>query len=256
MIKRQGYLEKLSLFIDKPVIKIITGMRRSGKSVILQLLREELVQRGINQQRIIYLDFESLSTVPMHNSDALYGYLTRLASLQNEQQRFYIMLDEIQRVKGWERVIASLRVDIDCDIYITGSNSELLSADIAALLAGRYVEIRIHPLSFAEHLEFTAAKEKSRVKDKNCQFADYLRCGGLPGIHEMNIDSDALIPYLTDIFNSVLLKDVISRNKIRDTELLERTIYFLMDNIGSIFSAKRISDFLKSQNRRLSTETI
>ena len=247
-------MEKVRLFIDKPVVKVITGMRRSGKSVILKLLREELLQRRIRPEQILYLNFESLGTASLQEADALYAFVASIA--RQQRRRFYIMLDEIQLIKGWERTIASFRVDFNCDIYITGSNTSLLSADIGALLAGRYVEIRIHPLSFAEHLNFTAAMGEDQGKDLNRQFADYLRWGGLPGIHEMNINTDAVTPYLLDIYNSVLLKDVISRHRIRDTELLERTICFLMDNIGNIFSAKRVSDFLKSQNRRLSTETI
>ena len=247
-------MEKVRLFIDKPVVKVITGMRRSGKSVILKLLREELLQRRIRPEQILYLNFESLGTASLRDADALYAFVVNLA--RQQRKRFYIMLDEIQRINGWEQAIASFRVDLNCDMYITGSNNSLLSADIATLLAGRYVEIRIHPLSFAEHLNFTAEMGENEGKDINRQFADYLRWGGLPGIHEMNINTDAVTPYLLDIYNSVLLKDVVSRHRIRDTELLERTIWFLMDNVGNIFSAKRISDFLKSQNRRLSTETI
>ena len=254
MIRRELYLEKIRLFIDKPVIKVITGMRRSGKSVILKLLLEELLQRGIPAERILYLNFETLSAGALHDAQTLYEFVVSAAKQQ--PSRLYIMLDEIQRISGWERAIASFRLDLDCDIYITGSNSGLLSADIAAMLAGRYVEIKIHPLSFSEHLDFTAAMAEDKGKDLKRQFADFLRYGGLPGIHEMDINTGAVIPYLLDIFNSVLLKDVISRHRIRDTELLERTVLFLMDNVGNIFSAKRISDFLKSQNRRLSTETI
>jgi predicted AAA+ superfamily ATPase len=247
-------MEKLRVFIDKPVVKVITGMRRSGKSVILKLLHEELLKRKVPQENIVYLDFESMGTIPLANTDELYSYVIKKA--HRKKSRLYIMLDEIQQIQGWEKVIASLRIDINCDIYITGSNSGLLSADIAAALAGRYVQIRIHALSFAEHLDFTAAMEEDRGKDRSRQFADFLRCGGLPGIHEMNINSEAVYPYLLDIYNSVLLKDVISRYHIRDIELLERTVHFLMLNMGNIFSAKRISDFLKSQNRRLSVETI
>jgi len=254
MISRDLYMEKLRVFIDKPVVKVITGMRRSGKSVILKLLREELLKNKVPQENIIYLDFESMGTIPLANTDGLYSYVLKKA--QRKKNRLYIMLDEIQQIKGWEKVIASLRIDINCDIYITGSNSGLLSADIAAALAGRYVQIRIHALSFAEHLDFTAAMGEDRGKDRNRQFLDFLRCGGLPGIHEMNINTGAVYPYLLDIYNSVLLKDVISRYRIRDIELLERTVHFLMLNAGNIFSAKRVSDFLKSQNRRLSVETI
>jgi len=254
MIERQIYIEKIRVFIDKPVVKVITGMRRSGKSVVLKLLREELLKKKVPQENIIYIDFESLGTVSFANTRELYSYIIKKAG--RNRKRLYIMLDEIQQIQGWEKVIASLRIDINCDIYVTGSNSGLLSADIAAVLAGRYVQIRIHPLSFAEHLNFTAVMGEDAGKDRSRQFLDYLRCGGLPGIHEMNINTDAVYPYLLDIYNSVLLKDVISRNRIRDIELLERTIHFLMNNAGNIFSAKRISDFLKSQNRRLSVETI
>ena len=259
MIVRETYLEKIRLFIDKPVIKVITGMRRSGKSVILKLLREELLRKGIREDRILYLNFESLGAASLRNADALHSFVVDTArgnQPRRKAARLYIMLDEIQKIEGWERAVASLRVDLDCDIYITGSNSGLLSADIAAALAGRYVEIRIHPLSFAEHLDFTAAAGEAGNKDMNRQFTDFLRFGGLPGIHEMNIDSGAVIPYLLDIYNSVLLNDVVGRHHIRDTELLERVIVFLMDNVGNIFSAKRIADFLKSQNRRIGTETI
>ena len=247
-------MEKFRVFIDKPVVKVITGMRRSGKSVILKLLREELLQQGIPEERIIYLNFESLGTASLRDTHTLYTFVDGI--VRQKPGRFYIMLDEIQRISGWEQAIASFRVDFDCDIYITGSNNGLLSGDIAEVLAGRYVEIRIHPLSFAEHLDFTAAMGEDSGKDLNRQFADYLRYGGLPGIHEMNINTGAVTPYLLDIFKSVMLKDVIIRHRIRDTDLLERTILFLMDNVGNIFSAKRISDFLKNQNRRLSTETI
>jgi len=254
MIKRDLYIERIRLFIDKPVIKVITGMRRSGKSVILRLLQEELLGRSIPSERILYLNFESMDTVSLQNVDALYMFVSRAA--RQMPGRFYILLDEVQRINGWEKAIASFRTDLDCDVYITGSNNGLLSADVAALLAGRYVEIRIHPLSFAEHLDFTAEMREDEGKDLNRQFADFLRCGGLPGIHEMRIGTGAHIPYLMDIYNSVLLKDVISCHRIRDTELLERIIFFLMDNVGNLYSAKRISAFLKSQNRRLSTETI
>jgi predicted AAA+ superfamily ATPase len=253
VIARKTYIEKARLFIDKPVIKVITGMRRVGKSVLLKLLREELIQRGIPQERILYFDFESLGMASLQDADALYAFVVNIVMQQTG--RFYIMLDEIQRINKWERAIASFRVDLDCDIYITGSNNSLLSPDIASLLAGRYVEIRIHPLSFTEHLDFTSQGDK-KEKNLNRQFTDFLRCGGLPGIHEMGINSEAVTPYLLDIYNSVLLKDVISYNRIRDTDLLERIVHFLMDNVGNIFSAKRISDFLKSQSRRLGTETI
>ena len=251
MIKRETYIKTISLFIGKPVIKVLTGMRRCGKSVILRLLREELLEQGIPEQNIIYLNFESMGIRQFLDADSLYNYIVSIT--RDVSGRFYIMLDEVQRVKNWEHTVASLRVDFDCDIFITGSNNSLWSGNIGELLAGRYIEIRIHPLSFAEHLLFT---KEGVASDINSQFMDYLHYGGLPGIHEMGIHSPAVIPYLLDIYNSVLLKDVISRNNIRDTELLERIINYLMDNTGNIFSAKRISDFLKNQNCRIGTETV
>ncbi|MDR3171090.1 MAG: ATP-binding protein [Treponema sp.] len=254
IIRREGYLEKIRIFIDKPVIKIITGMRRSGKSVILSLIREELLERKIEGERILYLNFESQSLSNLATMEVLYDYVTEYAA--KTAGRLYIMLDEVQRVGGWERAAASFPVDFDCDLYITGSNADLLSGEFHTLLAGRFVEIPVYPLSFAEHLVFTKAKREDEGKDQNRQFLDFLQFGGLPGIHEMDINSEAVFPYLTDIYNSVLLKDVIARHRIRDIELLERIVKFLMDNVGNIFSAKSIGDFLKNQGRRLSVETV
>jgi predicted AAA+ superfamily ATPase len=258
LIQRKYYLEKARAFIDKPVIKVITGMRRSGKSVILALLREELLSRGIGEDQILYLNFESRSLDNLTDGAGLYRHVISSVppKKRGKSRRLYIMLDEIQRVKDWERTAASFRVDLDCDIYITGSNADLLSGELHTLLAGRFVEIPVYPLSFSEHLEFTGAFGEDKGKDRTAQFMDYLRYGGLPGIHEMNINTEAVFPYLQDIFNSVILKDVIARRRIRDVELLERIVRFLMDNIGNIFSAKTISDFLKNQGRRISSETV
>ncbi|MDR0290995.1 MAG: AAA family ATPase, partial [Treponema sp.] len=198
MIRREIYMEKVRRFIDKPVVKVITGMRRCGKSVILKLIREELAQRGIPPEQILYFNFESMGIAFLREADALYAFIANIARQQQSSQRrpkrLYIMLDEVQRIAQWEQAVASFRVDLNCDIYITGSNSKLLSGNIAELLAGRYVEIRIHPLSFAEHLNFTAAMGEDKGKDLNRQFADYLQYGGLPGIHEMDINSDAVTP--------------------------------------------------------------
>jgi predicted AAA+ superfamily ATPase len=258
LIQRTYYLEKARVFIDKPVIKVITGMRRCGKSVILTLLKEELLSRNIRQEQIIYLNFESRSLDSLTDGLALYRYVTSAIPPKGrgKRSRLYIMLDEIQRVKDWERTVASFRVDLDCDIYITGSNANLLDGELHTLLAGRFVEIPVYPLSFREHLEFTRVFKEDKDKDRTAQFMDYLQFGGLPGIHEMNIDTEAVFPYLYDVFNSVMLKDVIVRRRIRDVELLERVVRFIMDNMGNIFSAKTVSDFLKNQGRRLSTETV
>lgn len=254
MIIREQYMQQICDFIDKPVIKIITGMRRCGKSVLLDLTRQELLKRKVPEANIIMMNFESLRYEDLKDYKSLYkAVITKAANLHG---KVYILLDEIQEVTNWEPVINSLRVDLDCDIYLTGSNARLLSSELATLLAGRYIEIKVYPLTFKEYLTFAATNPEEAAFNKQEHFRNYLRFGGLPGIHQMKWDSVRIYQYLTDIYNSVLLKDVISRNKIRDTALLERIVLYLMDNIGNTFSAKTITDFLKSQGRKLSTETV
>lgn len=254
MIIREQYTQQICDFIDKPVIKIITGMRRSGKSVLLDLTKQELLKRNIPEENIIMMNFESLRYEELKDYKALYkAVLTKAEKLQG---KIYILLDEIQEVANWETAINSFRVDLDCDIYITGSNARLLSSELATLLAGRYIEIKVYPLTFKEYLQFAAENPEEAKLSKQAHFRNYLRFGGLPGIHQMKWDAVRIYQYLTDIYNSVLLKDVISRNKIRDTALLERIVLYIMDNIGNTFSAKTITDFLKSQGRKLSTETV
>lgn len=254
MIAREKYMKQIRDFIDKPVIKVLTGMRRSGKSALLELIIEELLSRGIPKQHIIHINFESLRYENLKEYHALYTELSSQADKINGKA--YILLDEIQEVSGWEQVVNSLRVDYDCDIYVTGSNARLLSGELATLLAGRYVEIRIYPLDFQEYLDFAASNPDEANLTRQEHFANFLRFGGLPGIHQMRWEETRVMQYLTDIYNSVLLKDVIARNNIRDTALLESIVQYLMDNIGNTFSAKTISDFLKSQGRKLSTETV
>lgn len=254
MIVRERYMRQIRDFMDKPVVKIITGMRRCGKSALLELTRQELLSRGIGTQNIISINFESLRYEALKNFRALYAEISSRA--EKADGKLYVLLDEIQEVNGWEQVINSLRVDFDCDIYVTGSNAKLLSGELATLLAGRYVEIRVYPLDFQEYLDFAATNAEEAQLPRQEQFANFLRFGGLPGIHQMKWDEERIMQYLHDIYNSVLLKDVIARNKIRDTALLESIVLYLMDNIGNTFSAKTISDFLKGQGRKLSTETV
>lgn len=254
MIIREQYMQQIRDFIDKPVVKIITGMRRSGKSVLLDLTGQELLKRNIPKENIIMMNFESLRYENLKDYRALYNAIMEKAEAVSG--KIYILLDEIQEVTEWEKAIDSFRIDLNCDIYITGSNARLLSSELATLLAGRYVEIKIYPLTFKEYLLFAKANPDEVNFNTQEHFRNYLRFGGLPGIHQMKWDSVRIYQYLTDIYNSVLLKDVISRNKIRDTALLERIVLYLMDNVGNTFSAKTITDFLKSQGRKLSTETV
>ena len=254
MIVRERYMRQIRDFMDKPVVKIITGMRRCGKSALLELTRQELLGRGVGEQNIIYINFESLRYEALKDYKALYAKISEQG--EKVTGKLYVLLDEIQEVNAWEQVINSLRVDFDCDIYVTGSNAKLLSGELATLLAGRYVEIRVYPLDFQEYLDFAATNADEVQLSRQEQFANFLRFGGLPGIHQMKWEEERIMQYLHDIYNSVLLKDVIARNKIRDTALLESIVLYLMDNIGNTFSAKTISDFLKSQGRKLSAETV
>lgn len=252
MIDRPFYLQRILSFQNSGLIKVITGMRRSGKSSLLLLYRDWLRNQGIADEDIIYINFESLSNEEWTDYKKLYEAITSIS--KERKRKIFLLLDEIQNVHSWEKVINSLRIDIDCDITITGSNAKLLSGELATHLAGRYIEIQVYPLSFEEYLSFrNAQSEQGKVPE---YFEEFLKLGGMPGLHEIHGISTAKYQYLSDIFDSVLLKDVISRNNIRDTELLRRIIIFLMDNIGSSFSAQTVSNFLKNQGRRLSTETV
>lgn len=179
MIVRERYMRLIRDFMDKPVIKIITGMRRSGKSALLELTRQELLDRGVDRKNIIFINFESLRYEALRDYKALYAEIIKIAG--QTEGRIYVLLDEIQEVNTWEQVINSLRVDLDCDIYVTGSNAKLLSGELATLLAGRYVEIQVYPLDFDEYLAFAAENEDEAKLSKREQFANFLRFGGLPG---------------------------------------------------------------------------
>ena len=254
MIKRELYMSKIRDFVDKPLIKVITGIRRSGKSMLLMMVRDEILERGISKENIININFESLQYIHLKDYLTLYNEIKLKAD--KTKGKLYILLDEIQDVDGWEKAVNSFRVDFDCDIYVTGSNAKLLASELATHIAGRYIEIRIYPLSFAEYIEFTKTNNEEQNLTREQHFTNYIRFGGLPGIHLMKWEEQIINQYLTDIYNSVLLKDVISRSGIRDTALLESIIAFIMDNIGNTFSAKTVSDFLKSQGRKLSHETV
>jgi predicted AAA+ superfamily ATPase len=252
MIQRTSYLTQLSQWIDKPLVKILTGIRRSGKSTVLLLLKEVLQNKGIPENDIISINFESFTTEHLKNASALYAHLTALMS---KEKKFYLLLDEIQEVQDWEKVINSLLVDYQVDIYLTGSNSHLLSSELATYLAGRYIEIPVYTLSFGEYLEFNIAYQNPILSRKEA-FISYLRKGGFPLVNTSNYDEQATYKVIRDIYASVLLRDTIQRYKIRDIELLERVIRYAFDNIGNTFSGKNISDYFKSQFRKTDVNTI
>ena len=251
MIFRPIYLDQLKKWINKPQIKIITGIRRSGKSTVLALLNEELIKQGTNKECIIALNFESFASEPLKNALALYQYIED--KIKNKQ-KYYILLDEIQEVTNWEKVVNSLLVDYNVDIYITGSNSHLLSSDLATYLAGRYVEIPVYTLSYLEFLDFKTYYFPNQAAQ--APFIEYLRKGGFPVIHTTNYDDDTAYKVIQDIYASVILRDTVQRYKIRDIELLERVIRYAFNNIGNTFSGKNIADYFKSQHRKTDVNTI
>ena len=254
MLKRDEYIKKIVPFIDKDVIKVLTGIRRSGKSVMLKLLMEELKNRGINENQFIYINFENLKYRNLKNYERLYDFI--LNKVDNKYKSYYIFLDEIQEVEEWEKCVNSLRVDEDFnfDIYITGSNAKLLSGELSTYLAGRYIEFVVYPFSFKEFFEIM--KEKNKEIDLKEAFQDYVKFGGMPFLHNLDYNYEASMQYLQDLYASIILKDITQRNNIRDTDLLERIINYVVMNIGNTFSATSISKFFKSENRKVATETI
>ena len=252
MIQRERYINKIKPFIGKDIIKVLTGIRRSGKSVMLRLIQEEIRRQGIAETQFISFNFESMENADFCTANSLYQELKkRISSIQG---KVYLFFDEIQEVEQWEKCINSVRVDFDCDIYITGSNAKLLSGELASYLGGRYVEFVVFPFSFEEYLE--SIKQENEEFSVTKEFKNYLEMGGMPFLGNLRYDKDASMQYLRDVYNSVLLKDVVQRNNIRDVELLERMILYLLDKVGHSFSARSISNYLKQENRKVSTETI
>ena len=254
MLKRDEYIKQIVPFIDKDVIKVLTGIRRSGKSVMLKLLMEELKNRGINENQFIYINFENLKYRNLKNYERLYDFI--LNKVDDKYKSYYIFLDEIQEVEEWEKCVNSLRVDEDFnfDIYITGSNAKLLSGELSTYLAGRYIEFVVYPFSFKEFFEIM--EEKNKEIDLKEAFQDYVKFGGMPFLHNLDYNFEASMQYLQDLYASIILKDITQRNNIRDTDLLERIINYVVMNIGNTFSATSISKFFKSENRKVATETI
>lgn len=247
---RDKYLNQLIAFKDKPFIKVITGIRRCGKSFLLDIYEEYLISTGIKKDDIIKINFESLAFEHIKDYKDLYK---EVKDNINTETRTYILLDEIQVVKEWEKAVNSFLVDFDVDIYITGSNAYLLSSELSTFLSGRYVEIKMLPLSFKEYLEFMGINENDNV---NKAFEDYLLYGGLPSVTLLNNEPLTIRPFLSGIYNTVIMKDVVSRNNIRDVALLEAVIKFIADNVGNPISTNKISNYLTSMGRKASADTI
>ena len=245
MIPRDLYMEKLKAFRDNKLIKVITGLRRCGKSTLLQLFKHELLNSGVKSEYIIDINFELMAYDDIRDYRQFYDMVHDRI---HKGSKCYLLLDEVQQVNQWEKAINSLNVetDIDVDIYITGSNAYLLSSDISTLLSGRYVEIRMLPLSFKEFLLFDHLPSDWSVEDK---FWQYLKYGSLPSVTTLPQEEDKVNEFLTGIYNTVVVKDIIARSKSKDVELLEKILRYVISNTGNIISANKISGFLSAQEK-------
>lgn len=252
MIKRESYMKRIRPFIDLDIIKVLTGIRRSGKSVMMELIKAELTERGVSPSSFISLSFEDMNSQSLCSADALHREI--LSRVSGSKEKVYLFFDELQEVEGWERCINSLRVEMDCDIYITSSNAKLLSGELATYLAGRYVEFVIYPFSYREFCELYGM-HFPEVTERDA-FTKYITYGGMPYLGNLRYEAEPCRQYLQDLCNSVVLKDIVKRNKIRDVDLLERIIAYVMANIGTTFSATAISKYFKNEHRTVATETI
>ncbi|RFU96261.1 ATP-binding protein [Sphaerochaeta halotolerans] len=251
MLNRPLYYEKIRPFINKPFIKVITGIRRCGKSTMMLLIQQLLTEEGVESKQIISINFESMKYYHLRTSLALYNYVSEL--LKTMKSPAYVFFDEIQIVEDWEEAVNSLFLDFQVDMYITGSNSQLLSSELSTLLTGRFIHIEMQVLSFSEMLEFRSGKTDTQ---ENLLWF-YIRRGGFPAVH-LTSDYDENLAYMiiNDIFDSIVLRDVVQRYKIRDVELLRRILNFIADSVGNTISAKRIADYFKSQARKVDINTV
>lgn len=227
--KKGLYLEKIRRLINTEPIKIITGVRRSGKTYLLHSIKEELIEQGISKENIFLISFESQKYNKIQNFMELDVCVNNL--IKNTSGKLYLLFDEIQNIMGWEKSINSYRLDFDCDIYITGSNSELLSGELVTLIAGRYFHIDVYPFSFKEFLQYKKEINSIDIKNKELQlFNEYVKYGGMPSLQQVQ-DIDKF-SYLEDIYSTILLKDIISRHNLRNAEILNRILTFIISNIG------------------------
>lgn len=251
MIQRSEYLTKIKPFIGKDLVKVLTGIRRSGKSMLLELIRDDIRKSGVSEAQLKVINFEDLDVAKLTINE-IYEELKGFCDSQADQ--CYLFLDEIQELEGWEKLVNSLRVSTKCDIYITGSNSKLLSGELATHLAGRYVEFTIYPLSFAEILRWR--EQNGEEVNRDDLFREYVSYGGMPFLHANNLDQNSRLTYLQDIYQSVMLKDVVSRHSIRDVDLLSRVYGYIFANIAEPFSVSSLVKYLKNEKRSASQVTI
>lgn len=251
MIDRPLYVDKIMAYVDTPFVKILTGVRRCGKSTILKMIMERLkTERNIPEDRIISCRFDSMEYEDM-TAKQIY---TLLKEKLSPAGKTYLFLDEVQEIKGWEKIVNSLASDFDVDLYITGSNSRMMSSEIATYLTGRYVSFRIFTLSFGEYLMFKS--KFANVGEPKTELANYVRLGGFPATHLQAYSQDEIYTIVRDIYNSTIFSDIVKRNQVRKIDQLERVVKYTFSNVGNTFSAKSISDYLKSERRSLDNETV
>ena len=251
MIYRPMYVDKIMCYVDTPFVKILTGVRRCGKSTILKMIMEKLqTEKNVKASQIASYRFDSMEYEDM-TSKQMY---TELKGRLIDGKKTYFFLDEVQEITGWEKVVNSLASDYDVDIYVTGSNSRMMSSEISTYLTGRYIAFHIYTLSFAEFLTF-----KSRYKavsDPKSELTEYIRLGGFPATHLQDYSQDEIYTIVKDIYNSTIFSDIVKRNQIRKIDQLERVVKYVFNNVGNTFSAKSISDYLKSEHRKIDNETV
>ena len=251
MIERPLYVDKIMAYVDAPFVKILTGVRRCGKSTILKMIMERLkTERNIPEDRIISCRFDSMEYEDM-TAKQIY---TLLKDQLSSTGRTYLFLDEVQEIKGWEKVVNSLASDFDVDLYITGSNSRMMSSEIATYLTGRYISFRIFTLSFGEYLMFKS--KFANVGEPKAELANYVRLGGFPATHLQAYSQDEIYTIVRDIYNSTIFSDIVKRNQVRKIDQLERVVKYTFNNVGNTFSAKSIADYLKAERRSLDNETV
>ena len=250
MIARPLYTDKIMAYMDAPFVKILTGVRRSGKSTILKMLIEELKKKGIPENCILNYRFDSMEYEDM-TAKQMYEELKNHLALN---RKTYLFLDEVQEISHWEKAVNSLVSDFDVDIYVTGSNSRMMSSEISTYLTGRYIAFQIYTLSFAEYLDFKS--RYTTLKDPKLELADYLKLGGFPAVHLQQYSQEEVYTIVKDIYNSTIFSDIVRRNQIRKIDQLERVVKFVFNNIGNTFSPKSISDYLKSEQRTIDNETV
>lgn len=251
MIERPLYLDKIMPFVDTPFVKILTGVRRCGKSTILKMIIKKIKEeKNVDDEQILNYRFDSMEYEDMTTKEL---YL-ELKSKILQSKKTYLFLDEIQEIEGWEKVVNTLASDFDVDIYITGSNSRMMSSEISTYLTGRYITFHIYTLSFEEYLTFK--KSYTTLKDLKLEFSQYVRLGGFPATHLHDYSQDEVYTIVKDIYNSTIFSDIVRRNRVKKIDQLERVVKYTFNNIGNIFSAKSISNYFKSEQRKIDNETV